>query len=150
TASASRLPGYWRHSTSLAGSMPFFARTIAKKCLRRARLIANRDGFAAQRFEAIDVRSLGAEKPDAAAMHAGDDLDIEPLFQVLQPTQRQPQTGIGLAGCNRLQQLIGRAPEIDKLDIEVVLGEDTPLLRDRRSYRAGRVGVPGKLKLTRC
>ena len=82
-------------------------------------------------------------------MHTGGDLNIEPLLQWLEPTQGQPQTGIRLAGRNRLQQLIGRTAEIEEFDIEVVLGEDALLFCDRCSDRAGRVRISGELELTR-
>ena len=76
-------------------------------------------------------------------MHAGGDPNIEPLLQWLEPAQRHANAGIRLAGRNRLQQLLGDTTEIDQIDIEIVLGEDAPLLRDRRSRRADRARKPG-------
>ena len=82
-------------------------------------------------------------------MHAGRDPNVKALLQRLEPAQRQPQTGIRLAGRNRLQQLVGRSAEIDKFDVEIVLGENTPFFCNRRSDGAGRVRIPGELELTR-
>jgi hypothetical protein len=88
-------------------------------------------------------------QPDAAAVDAGGDPNVKALLQRLEPAQSQPETGIRLAGRNRLQQLVGRSAEIDKFDIEIVLGENSAFLCDRRGRRTGRIRIPGELDLMR-
>jgi hypothetical protein len=99
-------------------------------------------------------------QPDAAAVDAGGDPNVKALLQRLEPAQSQPETGIRLAGRNRLQQLIGRSAEIDKFNIEIVLGENgrggvgaLPLvfkrlpggcLVDRGVHSAKRSSLPGQ------
>ena len=82
-------------------------------------------------------------------MHTGGDPNVEALLQRLEPAQGQPQTGIRLAGRNRLQQLIGRTTEIEEFDIEVMLVENAAFFCDRRGDSAGRVRIPSELELTR-
>ena len=89
------------------------------------------------------------EEPDAAAVDRGGDVDVEALLQRLQPAQRHADAGIRLAGGDRLEELVGRAAEIDQLDLEIVLGEDAALIGDRHTDGADRIGVPGQLQLTR-
>ena len=83
----------------------------------------------------------GRQQAHAAAVQAGDDLDVEALLHRLQPAQRHADGGVGLAGRERFQQLIGRAGIIDEIDVEPVLGEETLVLGDRDGEQAGRAGV---------
>jgi hypothetical protein len=122
-----------------------FGQGDQEKVLRRAGLVANRNNLAAQRFQTVDIRSLGPEEPDAAAMHAGGDADVESLLEWLQPTERHSDAGVGLAGRNRLQQLLGRTAEIDEINIEVVLGKNSPLLCYRGGGCADGVRIPSQL-----
>ena len=79
-------------------------------------------------------------------MQPGHDAHVEALLQRLEPAQRHPDPGIGLARGNRLEQGLGRAREIDELDVEPVLDEDATLVGRRQWRAADGPGVPGELE----
>jgi hypothetical protein len=83
-------------------------------------------------------------------MSTGDDLDVKALLQRLQPAQRHADAGIGFAGRNRFQQLIGRTAEIDQFNIEILLGEKPLIDCHRQLHRAHRAGIPRYFQLARC
>src|SRR5438874_2512317 len=64
------------------------------KVLGWACLVTDGDSLAAQRFQASNVGSVGAEKPNAAAVHAGGDSNIEALLQRLEPAQCHPDARV--------------------------------------------------------
>src|SRR5262249_28084910 len=78
------------------------------KVLGWACLVTDSDGLATQRFQAGNVGSLGAEKPNTAAVHAGGDSDIESLLQRLEPAQCHPDARVRFAGRNCFEQLFRR------------------------------------------
>src|SRR5262249_2404189 len=91
---------------------PFFGQPDGAKVLGWACLVTKGDGLATQRFQAGNIGSLGTEKPNATAVHAGGDTHIEPLLQWLEPAQRHPDARVRFAGRDRLKQLLSRATEI--------------------------------------
>ena len=82
-------------------------------------------------------------------MGAGGDLDVKALLQRLQPAQRHAEARIGLAGRDRLQQLIGRAAVVDQFDVEIVLLEEAVIDRDRQRREADRAGIPRQFQFAR-
>jgi hypothetical protein len=126
---------------------PLFRQQYGEKVLRRARLVADGDGFAAQRRHAVDPGGFRAEQSEAAAVDARGEANVETLFERLEPAQRHADAGVGLAGCDRFQQLLGRTAEIDEVDVEIVLGKNPALLGDRRRCRADGGCVPGKVEV---
>jgi hypothetical protein len=48
-------------------------------------MIADTDSLAAKRLQDVDIRGLGAEEPDAAAVDTGGDANIKALLQRLEP-----------------------------------------------------------------
>jgi hypothetical protein len=83
-------------------------------------------------------------------MGAGGDLDVKTLLKRLQPAQRHAETRIGLAGRDRLQQLVGRAAVIDQLDVEILLLEETMIDGDGERREADRAGIPGQFQFSWC
>ena len=82
-------------------------------------------------------------------MGSGGDLDVKALLQRLQPAQRHAEPRIGLAGRDRLQQLVRRAAVIDQFDVEIVLLENAVIDRNRQRREADRAGVPGQFQFPR-
>src|SRR5882724_2686735 len=89
-----------------------------EEILVRSAEIADRDDFPLEVGKLVDARIGARQNPHAAAMGAGGDLDIKTLLERLQPAQRHAETGIGFAGRNGFQQLVGRAAVVDQLDVE--------------------------------
>jgi hypothetical protein len=73
-----------------------FGKVDREEVLRRARLIADPDSLAAERFKTVDIRSLGAEEPDAAAVHTGGDPNIEPCSSGLSQRRANPKPASAL------------------------------------------------------
>ena len=138
SATGSTSPGNTRHSTSLfgidAGAMQHDREEVA---VGRGE-VGDADRLALELLELGDAAVAGREQPHAAAMDAGRDLDVEAVLQRLQPAQRHADAGISLAGRDRLEQLVGRAAEIDQLDVEIVLARrcPSPAPRQRRRCRS--------------
>ncbi len=57
----------------------------------------------------LDARLLGGEQAPAAAMRADEQLDVEALFERLQPVADQARAGVGLVGGERLDGASGRS-----------------------------------------
>ena len=117
-----------------------------KEVLIRRAQVGGADGLALQVFQRSDAAGLGCQQAHAAAVGGGGDADVESLLQRFQPAQRHADPGIGLAGGNRLQQLIGGTAEVDQLDVQVALFEKAFLHRDRNVDHADRGGVPGQFQ----
>ena len=82
-------------------------------------------------------------------MGSGGELHVEALLQRLQPAQRHPDAGVGLAGGNRLQQHVRRVAEVNELHVEIVFTEDLLLLRDGNRRQAHRAFVNRQLDFVR-
>ena len=129
--------------------MPFLASWIEKKFL---------SGLARSPTATIlPLRSASLSTPEfglrqhahAAAMRAGGDLDVKALLQRLQPAQRHAEAGVGFAGRDGLQQLVGGAAVVDEFDVEVMLLEEAVVDRDWHRREADRAGIPRKLQFAR-
>jgi hypothetical protein len=104
--------------------------------------------FAFQVGKLVDTRIGARQNAHAAAMGAGGDLDIKTLLKRLQPAQRHAETCIGLAGRDRLQQLVGRAAVIDQLDVEILLLKESMVDGDGERREADRAGIPGQFQFS--
>ena len=101
--------------------------------------VGDADGLSLQALEAAERRVFGRQQVQTAAVGPGGELDVKALLQRLQPAQRHPHPGVGLAGGDRLQQHIGGVAEVNKLNVEVIFTENLLLLGDgdrREAYRA--------------
>ncbi|MCY1308832.1 hypothetical protein D9M70_588690 [compost metagenome] len=58
--------------------------------------------------------------------------------------------GIGLAGGDRFQQLVGGAAVVDQIDLQAVFFEEAFFLRHHDGRQAESILVPGKGQLARC
>jgi len=82
-------------------------------------------------------------------MGAGGQLDVEPLFERLEPTQRHTDAGISFACCNRFQQHFSGVAEVDQLDLQIVLFEEALAVGDHHRRQADRVQIDCKLQRAR-
>jgi hypothetical protein len=121
-----------------------FHSTDREEVLVRRAHVAGADGLALEVLERCDAACLGGQQAHATAMDGGGDAHVKALFQRLEPAQRHADAGVGLAGRDRLQQLIRRAAEVDQLDGKVALLEVALGLRDGDADGADRAGVPGQ------
>jgi hypothetical protein len=79
-------------------------------------------------------------------MGAGGDLDIKTLLERLQPAQSHAEAGIGFAGRNGFQQLVGRAAVVDQLDVEILLLEESMIDGDGKRREADCASIPGQFQ----
>ena len=82
-------------------------------------------------------------------MRTGRDFDVKPLLQRFQPAQRHAEAGIGLAGSDRFQELVGRTAVIDEFDVEIVLLEKAVVDRHGNRREANRAGIPREFQFAR-
>jgi hypothetical protein len=117
--------------------------------LRRRADAIGCDRLALDAGDVGDARGLGSEQALAAAVRADEQLDVEALFERLQPIADQPGAGVGLAGRQRLDQRLPAGALIEEFDVEIVLGVDA--LGDAETERrmAGRHFGPGEAHLGR-
>ena len=82
-------------------------------------------------------------------MGADEELDVEALFERLQPVADQAGAGIGLAGGKRLDQRLAAGTLVEQLDVEIVLGVDALGHAEAERGMAGRHLRPGQADLRR-
>lgn len=113
--------------------------------LGRAVEIGHADGLALERAGVQrDAGRLQADQAQAAAVHAADELDIQPRLQRLDPAVDQARARIGLARGQRLQQLVGRAAPVQQLHVQAVALEEAALQRHGNGRMAEAGLAPGK------
>ncbi len=109
---------------------------MAKKFFIRSGHVGDADGLPLQALEAAERRVFSRQQVQTAAVGPGGELDVKALLQRLQPAQRIPTPGrSALPGGDRLQQHIGGAAEVNKLNVEVVFTEYLLLLGDATGAR---------------
>ena len=111
--------------------------------------VGDADGLSLQALEAAERRVFSRQQVQTAAVGPGGELDVKALLQRLQPAQRHPDAGVGLAGGNRLQQHVRRVAEVNELHVEIVFTEDLLLLGDGNRRQAHRAFVNRQLDFIR-
>ena len=82
-------------------------------------------------------------------MHSRGQLYIETLFERLQPNPGHAIARIDFAASQCLQNLVGRARNVNHFYLDIVFGEQAEVLCDGRPHGAYRVGVPHHFDFTR-
>ena len=132
-----------------SGSTPAWCSMIEKKLLVGRGEIGDADRLALEVGELVD----------AAASSAANRRMQPPWMPAVILTSKPPSSGFSqrsamptpasaLAGGDGFQQLVGRAAEVDQLDVEIVPREVALLLGDGDADRANGGGVPGELDRT--
>ena len=129
--------------------MPALASVTWKATLRRRADAVGGDRLPLTPAMSVMPEALRGEQALAAAVRADEQLDVEALFERLQPVDHEAGADIGLAGGERLDQRLAAGALVEQLNVEIVLGVDA--LGDAEAERrmAGRDFGPGEPDLRR-
>ena len=115
--------------------------------LGRGRNVVGCDALARHVLQFLHARGFGCEQALATTVGAHEELDVETLFQRLQPIEQEARAGIGLVGGQRLDQRLTAGALVEQLNVHALLGVEALLHAEAQGRVTGRHLRPGEAHL---